>query len=151
MNRLQKIQHLILKGYVYYSDTGLIKSPRGNIIKSLSKFGYCIINFRHNKKSYVLRAHQFAWYFVYKEIVNEIDHINGIRHDNRILNLRSVTSQQNKFNNTVAKGYSFYKRRNMFKARIKVNGVDIHIGYYHTEIEARNAYLNAKKVYHKIN
>lgn len=151
MDRLNKIKHLIHKGYTYDEKTGNITSHRGNIIKSTCAFGYSIIYFKINNKKFILKSHQFAWYITNNEIVDEIDHINGIRNDNRIVNLRKVNSQQNKFNNTKAKGFYFHKGRNKFRSRIKVDGVDIHLGYFNTENEARKSYLDAKKIYHKIN
>lgn len=42
------------------------------------------------------KAHRLAWLYVYGELpTNEIDHINGIKNDNRIANLRNVTHQEN--------------------------------------------------------
>ena len=75
--------------------------------------------------------------------------INGIKDDNRICNLRSVTNQQNCFNRTNAKGYTWNKRHSKWMSKIKVNSKTINLGYYNTEQEARNAYLAAKEIYHK--
>ena len=80
----------------------------------------------------------------------QVDHINGIRHDNRLENLRLVTNQQNNFNRTKALGYTWNKRSNKWSAYIKLNGKQIPLGYYNNEEDARNAYLTAKRVYHKI-
>ncbi len=111
--------------------------------------GYIFINIEINGKYYQLKGHQFAYYMKYGKIVDCIDHINGIKDDNRICNLREVTKQQNCFN-TKAKGYTFAKERNKFKAQIRLNYKLINIGYFNTEEEARQAYLDAKKIYHNI-
>lgn len=51
-----------------------------------------------NKKNVELKGCQFAWYYMYKECVDCIDHINSKRDDNHIYNLRSVTQQENIWN-----------------------------------------------------
>ena len=80
----------------------------------------------------------------------EVDHRNGIRHDNRLENLRLVNHQENNFNQTKALGYYWNKQKNKWHARICLNGKDKHLGYYDNEEDARNAYLDAKKIYHII-
>lgn len=79
-----------------------------------------------------------------------IDHIDGNKQNNDLKNLRIVNVQQNAFNRIKAKGYCFHKRDNKYQANIKKDGKSIHLGYYDTEEEARQAYLDAKQIYHKI-
>lgn len=43
-------------------------------------------------------AHRIAWYIMTGEQPDEIDHINGIRNDNRFCNLRAATRSENQFN-----------------------------------------------------
>jgi hypothetical protein len=81
---------------------------------------------------------------------NDVDHINGIRTDNRVENLRQVTNQQNGFNKPNAKGYTWHKRIKKWQAQICLNRRVIHLGYYDTEEEARVAYLTAKEIHHVI-
>jgi hypothetical protein len=81
---------------------------------------------------------------------NVIDHIDGDKLNNNIENLRNVTHQQNQWNRTKAKGYTFCKTNNKWKASICVNGKSKHIGYFDTEADAREAYLNVKHIYHPI-
>lgn len=40
-------------------------------------------------------THRLAWYYVYGEVPDEVDHINGDRTDNRIANLRDVSRKEN--------------------------------------------------------
>ena len=75
-----------------------------------------------------------------------IDHINRIRNDNRLENLRLVTCQENHFNQD-AKGYT--KCKNGFDAKIKLNGIT-KTKYFRTEDEARNWYLEQKEILHLI-
>lgn len=79
----------------------------------------------------------------------EVDHINRVRHDNRLENLRLVNRQQNLFN-TKALGYCWDKHANKWHAKICLNGKLEYLGLYNDEEDARNAYLTAKRVYHKI-
>ena len=79
-----------------------------------------------------------------------IDHINGIKHDNRIENLRLVTNQENNFNNHIAKGYYWETHTNGWRAALKLNKKTIQLGLHDTILDARAAYLRAKKKYHII-
>ena len=114
--------------------------------------GYNYINIE--KKA--IRRHRliaFCW-LALKDIEGEsggtepIDHINGNRLNNATDNLRIVTNQQNNWNQTKAKGYYWYEQTNKWKAQIQVNGKQIHIGYFEQEGDARQAYLDAKLLYH---
>ena len=78
----------------------------------------------------------------------QLDHINGNKCDNRKANLRIVTIQQNQHNMRSAKGYSWIKRDRRYQAKITINKKTIHLGYFHTEDEARAAYLEAKRKHH---
>ena len=80
----------------------------------------------------------------------QIDHINNIRSDNRIDNLRTVTNQQNQFNRPAVLGFCWVPRKQLFSAKIKVDYKSIHLGYYDTILDARAAYLRGKKKYHTI-
>ena len=81
---------------------------------------------------------------------NSIDHINGTKNDNRIANLRNVTNQQNTWNRTNTKGYCWHKAIKKWMAQIQLNDKKVHLGYFDLEADARNAYLEAKKVHHII-
>ena len=146
MTREEKCLLAIEKEYTYNPETGKIYSRFGREITSKFNTGYIKVN---NTK-FELLGHHFAWYCVNKEIVEQIDHINGIRDDNRICNLRSVTQQQNQWNQTKAKGYVWDKNANKWKAQITLNKKVIYLGLYITEQEARQAYLNGKEKYHII-
>ena len=80
----------------------------------------------------------------------EIDHINRIRDDNRIENLRLVTHQENHFNRTKTRGYYWNKKKQKWRAEIQVNGKKIYLGYFDYATDARLAYVTAKKKYHII-
>ena len=75
------------------------------------------------------------------------DHKDHNTLDNRMMNLRIVTSQQNNWNRKSPKGYSW--NRGTFQAQIMASGKSIFLGRFHTTKEAHNAYLKAKEIYHK--
>ena len=101
------------------------------------------------------KAHRLAWFYVYGEWPkDQIDHINRIRTDNRISNLREVTNKQNQQNagksshNTSGHpGVSWHKQNSKWQARIAHNYKQIHLGYF-TDIEdAITARKAAEKLY----
>lgn len=107
-----------LKNYLKYNpETGEIiwidkpgkRVQIGNIAGGLNTSknqGY--IQIRFNKKLYL--AHRIAWYLHYGVWPqNYIDHINGIRTDNKISNLRDVTVKEN--NNNPNNIRSRYRRK----------------------------------------
>lgn len=101
-----------------------------------------------NYKNY--QAHRLIYILVHGHIPHKlrVDHIDGDPSNNNIENLRAVTDGENQHNQRKARGYSFCKRKNKYHAQIKVAGKTINIGYFDTEEEAREAYLEAKKKYH---
>lgn len=98
------------------------------------------------------RTHRLIWIMHNGDIPEKkfIDHRNGIRDDNRIENLRVVNHQQNHFNRTKAKGYSWQKSIQKWRAYLTVDGERKHLGYFVKEEDARKAYLVAKEKYHII-
>jgi len=115
--------------------------------------GYKLYTFNINKKynlsRVVYKAHNPDWDITDISKNNQIDHINVNSLDNRIENLRVLTNQQNNMNKK-AKGYIWRKKANKWQAQIKVNGKLKHLGLFAEEEDARQAYLNAKELYHKL-
>jgi hypothetical protein len=80
---------------------------------------------------------------------NCIDHIDRDKTNNHIDNLRVVTKQENGFNR-YAKGCYYNKPSKKWRAQIRLNGKDKHLGCYETEEEAHQAYIEAKSRIHII-
>ena len=149
MTREEKCKYAKESGYTYNCLTGKVYGIKKKEITRRHK-GYIAINLRVGEKNENLFAHQYAWWLCFNELVDELDHINGVRDDNRIINLRSVTRQQNQWNRKTDKGYYFNKREGKFRAKIYLDWKEINLGYFNTEEEAKQAYLNAKEKYHII-
>lgn len=104
------------------------------------------------------KAHRLAWFYINGKWPDHmIDHINGIKHDNRIENLRDVTrdingqnqhkaTKQNK--STGLLGVYYDAQRKKYSAQITVNGSTKHLGRFNTPQEAHQVYLEAKRQYH---
>lgn len=79
--------------------------------------------------------------------LEDVDHINGLKLDNRSSNLRAASRHQNsgnrganKRNTSGYKGVNFYAKSNSWRAQIMDNGKKRHIGYYASPEEAALAY-----------
>lgn len=86
-------------------------------------------------------AHRIIWRMITgEEPEDEIDHKNGVRHDNRWENLRSCTRAQNQHNkngienNTGFKNVKLHKGR--YIARICVENTRVHLGSFDSAEEA---------------
>ena len=85
----------------------------------------------------------------------ETDHINRNTLDNRKINLRTVSSQQNKFNTNIRidntsgyKGVTWDKQTNKWMSQIGIDGKNIKLGRYFHLKEAIDARENAEEVFH---
>lgn len=74
----------------------------------------------------------------------KIDHIDRNSKNNLIENLRLATTQENARNNS-CNGFSWNKQINSFAAHIRINGKKKHLGCYSNIVDARAAYLNARR------
>lgn len=102
--------------------------------------GYVVI--RVDKILY--KAHRLAWLYAHGAWpVQSIDHINRVRDDNRISNLRDVGQSENTLNGSLrranksgATGVRWDSLRQRWVAGIKVRYRAIHLGRYNTKEEA---------------
>lgn len=133
----------------YCPTTGLfrwkVSKPRaakGSIAGSYCRKGYV----RIKVLGVSLSAHRLAW--LLSEGVwptEQIDHVNGVRDDNRRCNLREATTFENARNRRSHKqtksGFKgVVPMRNKFQARCRVDSVVHHLGTFPTAEEASAAY-----------
>lgn len=150
MTQLERVQYCIELGYTYNRETGDILNPKGKIVTSKQN-GYIRLSFYHNNSRFRVFGHKLAYYLIHNEVPVIIDHINGIKDDNRDVNLRSVTVQENQWNQHSAKGYSWHKASQKWRATVTVDGESKHLGSFNTEKEALECYKKAKLIHHIIN
>ncbi len=102
-------------------------------------------------------AHRLAWFYVYGAWPeNEIDHIDLIKDNNAISNLREATHVENcnnrraspKTNKSGYKGVSL--RRGQWHAQIKHKGKCYHLGNFDDPAEGHAAYVAASKKFHGV-
>lgn len=100
-------------------------------------------------------AHRLAWFIMTGVIPeNQIDHINGIRYDNRWINLRLANQSENNMNrcanNTLGvKNVYLHKPTGTYNVKLYVNGVCISFGYYADLELAELVATEAREKYHK--
>ena len=108
-----------------------------------NKHGYIRLNL--GRKSY--HAHRLILLAFVGYSDQDIDHINRIKTDNRLKNLRYCTRRENQLNRDCvdnAKGYCWDKYAKKWKAQIKIHNKPIFLGYFDIEEDARQCYLDAK-------
>lgn len=136
----------------YNPDTGKLlwkytrsnRAAVGTEAGTLTPDGYISISIDHN----IYRAHRLAWLLCFQEWPSQyIDHINGIKNDNRLDNLREASSIENSYNTkshkdstTGIKGVYFNKANNNYRAQIRYDGKTKSLGSFKTVEEAALAY-----------
>ena len=136
-----------ISGIKWINKSSLMRIKIGqDALTTIDKDGY----FRGGFDGRELRAHRVIFYLYYGRWPNgPIDHRNGIRSDNRVANLRECTVSENTQNQHKARGYSWHSTHKKWIAHIQIPfGKLKHLGYFNSELAARQAYLSAKSALH---
>lgn len=141
------------KIFRYEETTGILFSiERGCAVGCKNTGGYLQVEYRGRK----LLLHRIIW-----DLCNptdklgpgdEIDHIDHNPANNRIDNLRKVTTAENlknkskyKNNKSGVTGVHFESRRGLWVAKIRILGKNVHIGYFADKDAAVRARKDAEE------
>lgn len=140
----------------YDKDTGIFTNQKTGLpLARPHNAGYLTV-FVGGKKHL---AHRLAWLYVHGVWPNVIDHIDGLRTNNALSNLRNVTKLINQQNIKVARvnnacgylGASFDRQTGRWMSQIRADGKKIHLGRFDTPEEAHAVYITAKRELHQGN
>ena len=120
----------------------------GAIAGSAASDGY--LQIKIDRRKYL--SHRLAWLYVHgRWPAEQLDHINGVRTENRIANLREATNAENAQNCAVRRnnksghpGVRWHKAAGKWQAEIKINRVQKCLGRFES-LEAAIAARQAAK------
>ena len=133
----------------YEQQTGILRwKATGRIAGSISKRGY--VNISIDNRFY--RAHRVAFAMFHRRWpAGEIDHINRVKSDNRISNLRECSRSENGRNRGLPKsnvsgfrGVFWDSGRGKWRSAITIDGERTMLGRFDTAEEASGAFLLAE-------
>lgn len=138
---------------LFFANKAFGKLPAGRQLGYVCKdTGYLVISLNHR----IYKAHRLAWlYMTGSWPIDRIDHINGVKLENRFSNLREATDAGNNHNRHRAQSNNkfglhgvYVHPKGKFLAHIRVNKKKIHLGSFDTPEQAVSAYLAAKLIHH---
>lgn len=136
-------------GRLYWKKSPAKGMKDGSRAGGLNSNGYRVV--RIDNRGY--REHRVIFLMFNGYMPRFIDHINMIRDDNRIENLREANRSQNGINRKMqSNNTSGYRgvayHRGKWVAGIQVNNKHIPLGYYYNKEDAAKAYAEASEKYH---
>jgi len=140
-NRLGELVWLRTKGRAIQG------APVGWVNK---KHGYREMNIDGKRK----KVHHVVWFLHTGEWPDMLDHINGIRDDNRIENLRVCTAVENSRNRKkttrrlLPRSVYYTNNKEKYRVSVQVDGKFKHIGVFSDLKEAETAAKQARELYY---
>lgn len=136
------------KDGVLYWRKNISNVKAGSIAGNQRQDGYIDIGI----KGKLIRSHRLVWLWHHGFMPEFIDHINGIRNDNRIENLRVATRTQNQMNigkrsnnSTGVTGVTWHKAAKKWMASIQSNKKLKYLGLFEKFDDAVSVRKNAQK------
>ena len=147
---IQEIYTLCMQRY-FYRDGILFSIKTNKPVGCLDRQGHIKTMIYFNGKRFNFAVHRLVYLIHHKQIPEYVDHINGIRTDNRIENLRPATKSENnrnrrvsKYSTSGSKGVIYNKNSTKpWNARIRYDGKMHSLGYFATIEEASTSYQKA--------
>ena len=136
---------------------GSVFNEHGKEIGTKDKDGYIVFNLLTKLGIKLVKAHRYIWEHYNGKIKDglEIDHINNIRTDNRIENLRLATRGENQYNSKLrmdnksgVKGVHWNKKAKKWIAKIKHKTILYHLGTFNSLEDAKDKVENKRAELH---
>lgn len=149
------LREILLAKYHYDPETGIFTYKtthlKGRVAGACNSRGYK--SMRINRSKYL--CHRMAWLYVYGELPNVIDHINGVKDDNRICNLRNVDHSKNQVNSPLSprnksgfRGVCWNKKDKSWKVTACINGNRHQLGSFKDKLIAAKVYMDFAIAHH---
>lgn len=135
-------KEILNNNYVIFSDGRIFSNISKKFLKpQINSSGYFIIKLL--KKQYQFHRIIADAFIPNPNNYSDINHINGIKTDNRLQNLEWCNRRYNinHFHNRKFPGATFIKKRNVWKTSIRINNKRLLLGYFKTQKEASDVYL----------
>lgn len=138
-------------GHLYWKEDRGRHKVKGKIAGYAHCEGYVAVGLDGKR----FLAHRVAWMLTYGTWPDEwIDHVNGNRSDNRLVNLRECSPSENNSNRKngpgrdLPKGVSFHRRTGKYQAHVRKSGRVVYSGLFASVEEAAVAYVANASIAH---
>ena len=133
--------------YIIYSDGTIWSNIRNKFLKPhKNNVGYQMVSVSINRIITKKTIHRLVAesFIPNPDNLPQVNHINGIKTDNRVENLEWCTNRFNTNHRYKSKhpGACFNKQMKKWQANTRVNGKKKFLGYFNTPEEASNAYIS---------
>ena len=144
------------EGYYKISNLGRVLSVRSNKIMKpcVNDNGYFTIGLKKGEHQFRKKVHQLLAISFLNHIPDKhnivVDHINGDKQDNRLQNIRLISHRENTSSyyrgiktRSEYTGVSWSNISNKWRAQIRIDKKQTHLGFFENELDAHHAYQNA--------
>lgn len=136
-------------GCIYWADNYGPRARKGNRVGTPDSSGYLQVKIGGSS----VLVHRIVWMLFNDTYPEQLDHINRVRTDNHIHNLRAATNTTNQHNASMRKDNTsgcvgVHNKNGKWQVRIQLNGKRIHLGTFDNKDVATKVYATAKEKYH---